>query len=201
MIYNVVFWAFCSVYDGISFAYTHVQDINWRFCATILIRLQVGGVVRRLVFMSSIFLVLSIGCNSPTRPYSELEFSKVEVHYTKAGGWINTVKLDIYGTGLTHAYQISHASLDTLRNISTFLDLEDRRRIAALFADFSSYDSRYEPESWYTDGNHHTIGFLYEGKADTVKIYEPGQANIPRRLSDIIREMDSLWQRVTFPLD
>ena len=157
--------------------------------------------MRSLVFVWSIFLVLSIGCNSPTRPYPELEFSRMEIHYTKAGGWIHTLKLDIYGTGLIHAYQIAHASLDTLRNVSTFLSPEDRRRIAALFNDFPGYDSRYEPEPWYTDGNHHTIRFLYEGRADTVKVYEPEQAEIPGGLREILGEMESLWQLITFPLD
>ena len=157
--------------------------------------------MRILAVLFPIFSLLFIRCSSPTQSHPPLELAKMEIHYSKTGGWTHTATLDIYSDGLVRAHRIGHASLDTLARVSTFLNLEDQRRIAALFTGFSSYDSLYEPDPWYTDGDYHNINFVYEGNADTVSVYEPEQVKIPGGLRKIIREMESLWQHLMFPLD
>lgn len=68
--------------------------------------------------------------------------------------------------------------------------------MAGLFVSFPSYDSHYQPEPWYTDGDHHTIHYAYRGEADSVTVYEPEQAAIPGGLRRLIREMESQWQHM-----
>jgi hypothetical protein len=144
-----------------------------------------------VIYILSLFL---FDCNNSTGPNSDLEFSKMEIQYKKSGGWINTSKLYIYGNGLVNAYHIAHASLDTIDSTSALLSQNDQRKIVYLFVAFANYDSNYEPNPWYTDGNYHVTIFVYEGKADTVTVYEPNNANIPEGLNKIIQEMESLWQ-------
>lgn len=148
---------------------------------------------KSFVVLCSVVIGLS-GCNSPTSP--DLEFSKMEIHYTKIGGWINTSKLDIYGSGLVEAYHIGHASTEVLDSASTFLSQEAQRKIASLFESFSSYDSYYEPVDYGTDQNLHTTVFIYDREPDTVAVYQPERANIPSGLGKMIEEMESMWESI-----
>ncbi len=146
-----------------------------------------------VIYLLSLFF---IDCSNSTGPNSDLEFSKMEIHYTKVGGWINTSKLDVYGNSLVSAYLISQAALDIMDSSSTLLNEEEQNKMANLFMSFYTYDSKYEPKQWYTDGNLHIIIFVYEEKADTVTVYEPHNSNIPNGLNEIIQEMESLWKGI-----
>ena len=141
-------------------------------------------------------IFLNIGCkDNPTgmEHESDLEFSKMEIHYEKYGGWINTSVLDIYGNGRVYAYQIEHASYDTLNSSYIFIDEEEQNKLENLFESFSAYDSYYEPEVFLTDQDYHVTILIYEGKVDTVAVYMPEQSDMPDELEEIIHEMKSLW--------
>jgi hypothetical protein len=141
-------------------------------------------------------IFFNIGCkNNPTGTPQELdlEFSKMEIHYVKSGGWINTSKLDIYGDGRVNAYEIEHASNDTLNSSYIFIDEEEKDKLENLFGPFSDYDSYYEPEVFVTDQEYCSTIFVYEDKVDTVTVYMPEQSDIPDGLEEIIHEMKSLW--------
>ena len=136
-----------------------------------------------------VFVVLfSINCKD--NPSGTDISPDMEIHYTKTGGWINTSRLDIYGNGLVNAYQVKHASSDTLDSASTILSEEEQNRVVSLFGSFSTYDSHYEPDVFFTDQNYYTIVFIYEGEIDTVSVYMPGESNIPSGLEEIIDEME-----------
>ncbi|MBC8175397.1 MAG: hypothetical protein H8E82_07070 [Candidatus Marinimicrobia bacterium] len=150
------------------------------------------NIMKDVVALIPIISIIVLCCTNPTEP--SLDFSKMEVHYTKYGGKINTSKVDIYSSGLVNAYHIAHASLEILDSASTVLSMGQQKSIAELFEPFSTYDSYYEPNEWYTDGDYHVTVLIYEGSSDTVTVYEPKNANIPKRLSEIIQEMESLWE-------
>ena len=124
----------------------------------------------------------------------ELIFSKMEIHYSKSGGWIYTSLLDINGNGLAIAQKGS--SPDFSDSASTNLSGGEKDKIARLFESFSNYDSYYEPKEHRTDQNYHTIIMIYENVSDTVAVYDPDKANIPKGLSNIIKEMDSIWWNI-----
>jgi hypothetical protein len=155
--------------------------------------------MRNRIFISLViaFVILfNIGCkdNSTGTEYeSDLEFSKMEIHYTHSGGWINTSKLYIYGDGRVNAYQIKHASHDTLNSSYVFIDEEEQNKLEDLFESFSAYDYYYGPEIFVTDQDYYTTVLIYEDKVDTVDVYMPEQANIPDELEEIIHEMKTLW--------
>jgi len=52
-----------------------------------------------------------------------------------------------------------------------------------------------------TDGDHHEVAFVCSGQSHTVTVYEPEEAAMPKRLARLIRELESLWLTVMFPLD
>lgn len=141
-------------------------------------------------------VILVISCSSPLKEEPYLEFAKMEIHYTKLGGWINTFKLDIYGSGLANAYQIKHANTEVLDSAKVFLSDEDQKRMSFLFRSFSRYDRHYRPNQHVTDQNYHITILDYEGISDTVSVYIPHKANIPVGLKQIIEEMDSLWENM-----
>jgi len=138
--------------------------------------------------------LLSFSCEHSTEPTWKLDFQKMEIHYTKAGGWINPTKLDIYGNGLAIAYSFNQNADSAI----AVLDQKEQDEIADLFRAFFSYNHYYEPkpEDWVTDQNSHMIILIYEGVPDTVSVYMPGKANIPLSLTKIILEMESLWAHV-----
>lgn len=141
-------------------------------------------------------MLFNIGCkNNPTGTEQELdlEFSKMEIHYVKSGGWINTSKLDIYGNGRVDAYEIEHSSRDTLNSSYIILDEVEKNKLESLFESFSAYESHYEPEVFVTDQDFYTTILAYEDKIDTVTVYMPEQTDMPDGLEEIIHEMKSLW--------
>ena len=151
----------------------------------ILVSLVIGFVV-----------FLNIGCeDSPTgaEHESDLEFSKMEIHYTRYGGWINTSILDINGDSRINACEIAHASYDTLNSSYIFIDEEEQNKLENLFESFSAYDSYYAPEEFLTDQDFHTIVLIYEDKVDTVTVYMPEESDMPDGLEEIIHEMKTLW--------
>lgn len=153
-----------------------------------------------ILVLSCLLLPLNPGCSGPTRSGAP-EFSAMEIHYTRAGGWTHTATLDIDGLGFARACRLEHASLDTSARVSTLLTPAEQDRLASLFVGFGAYGSYYEPDPWHTDGNHHTVRFVYEGVADTVRVYEPERADLPVRLRLLIGELESLWQLMIFPQD
>ena len=143
------------------------------------------GDMNSKILLNSIMIFaifFNIGCkNNPTGTPQELdlEFSKMEIHYVKSGGWINASKLDIYGDGRVNAYEIEHASHDTLNSAYIFIDEEGKDKLESLFESFSDYDSHYEPEVFVTDQECHTTTFVYEDKVDTVTVYMPELSDMP----------------------
>lgn len=139
-------------------------------------------------------ILISVSCEHSTEPKWNLDFKKMEIHYSKVGGWIQPTKLDIYGNGLAIAYSFTQ-SIDSA---ITILDKKKQNEIADLFKSFFSYNHYYEPkpEDWVTDQNTHTIILIYDGIPDTVSVYMPDKANIPLSLTKIIFEMELLWAHV-----
>lgn len=155
----------------------------------------------RPVRMGLLLGVLCLACSGPTGPDGGIDYARMDIHYTRTGGWSHTDRLDIVSTGRIHACRIAHASLDTSIRVSDQMTLSDRKRLAELFSGFDGYDREYGPDPWYTDGDRHTVVLVYGGKADTVAVYEPARARLPTRLGKILAEMESIWQRSVFPLD
>jgi len=155
--------------------------------------------MRNKILISSVIvftILFNIGCENDltgTEQELDLEFSKMEIHYVKSGGWINTLKLNISGDGRVSAYEIEHASYDTLNSSYIFIDEEEKNKIESLFESFSDYNSHYEPEIFVTDQEYYTTIFVYEDKVDTVTVYMPEQSDLPDGLEEIIHEMKSLW--------
>lgn len=157
------------------------------------------GVVKAIV-PAVLLLAIAAGCDSPTGSGSGLDFEKMEVHYTRAGGWTaEVVQLDIYGTGQVDAFRISHSSADTIGSSSATLSPSERESVASMFTGFGRYAATYEPDPWTTDGDTYTIRFLYEGVADTVVVYEPEQTALPPDLDRLLAEMDAIWERTVVP--
>ena len=149
-----------------------------------------------LTLLCLVGLLSSTRCNNSTEPVSTLEFSEMEIHYYISGGWIHTSVLNIYGSGHVYAYQIQHAASDTLKSASNVLNGSEQKEIAQLFESFSSYKSHYDPEYYWTDQNYHTIIFIYSGEADTVSIYMPGAADLPKGLRNILNKLDYIWDEM-----
>ena len=158
--------------------------------------------MRRPVPVGILCVLLSSGCSGPTAPQARIEFSRMEVHYSREGGWTDAARLDLYGTaGRVRACRIAHASLDTLSSASDLLSSREWSEIAALFSGFSSLDSEYGPQPWYTDRDLYTVIFVYESRADTVMVHDPESARVPDRLRRILAAMESIWQRTVYPQD
>jgi hypothetical protein len=140
------------------------------------------------------FLLFASGCDHSNDPKWNPDFQKMEIHYSKAGGWIVPTKLDIYGNGTVIAYSFNQNADSVL----AVLDEKEQDQIEWLFKSFSSYDRYYEPkpEDWVTDQNTYMIIFLYDGIPDTVSVYMPEKADIPLSLTKIIVEMEALWAEV-----
>lgn len=138
-------------------------------------------------------IFLSVGCQHSTESMGDLDFQKMEVHYSKVGGWIHPTKLDIYGNGLVRAFLYDHSSLTLSDSASTVLTKKEQNEIAELFGRFSIYDRHYEPDDWVTDQNTHIIVLIYDSIPDTVSVYMPDKADIPLSLTRVILEMESLW--------
>ncbi len=137
-------------------------------------------------------LLVPVACNDGNGPEPGLQFSRMQIQYTKTGGFINTSRLFIYPNGRLDAHVISQSKADTLEQGSLVLSDEDRNDLARLFEPFSSFDPYYEPENPVTDQNYHTTILIYEGVPDTVTVYMPDEADIPQGLRNIIDEMESL---------
>lgn len=137
-------------------------------------------------------LLVPMACSDANGPESDLQFSRMQIQYFKAGGYIDTSKIFIYPNGRLDAYIISHSKTDTLNQASIVLSDEDRNDLARLFGPFSTFDAYYGPDNPVTDQNYHTTILIYEGIPDTVTVYMPDQSDIPQGLRNIIDEMESL---------
>ncbi|MFQ6104906.1 MAG: hypothetical protein ACE5OP_11555 [Candidatus Glassbacteria bacterium] len=147
------------------------------------------NVFARLLLLSGIFV---ISCGGSNEPEAKLQFSRMEIHYTKSGGWINTSRLFIYSDGSVTAFTLSQTKGDTLKSGTLVLSEEDRVNLAYLFEPFSTFEPYYEPENPSSDQDLHTTIFIYEDVPDTVMVYMPEEADIPEGLWRIIEEMESL---------
>lgn len=152
--------------------------------------------MKRFVNLSLIIgifsLLLSISCQHSTEPKWNLDFQKMEIHYSKVGGWIQPTKLDIYGNGIAIAYSFNQNA----DSVITSLNKEEQNELADLFKSFFSYKRHYEPKDWVTDQDTHTIILFYEGIPDTVSVYMPDKADIPLSLTKILLEMEALWSSI-----
>ncbi len=60
---------------------------------------------------------------------------------------------------------------------------------------YSNYDRYYEPHEYWTVRNYSTPILIYERNVDTLSVYMPHVANIPKGLANI-NEIVSLWSCV-----
>ena len=150
---------------------------------------------RKLLFFPVLIacLFFSIACENSTEPEATLNFSEMEIHYKKSGGWIHTSTIDIYGDGLVKAHKIRHASFDTMASATKHLNTKQQNEIAVLFETFSNFARHYSPDEFITDQDYHTIVFIYQGIPDTVSAYMPGPSNSPQDLNRIFDKMQNLW--------
>ena len=150
--------------------------------------------MKKLAIFTWIVLIAS-NCEKNTDPIlSPLDFSKMKISYSRAGGWVNTSTLLIDNTGFIEAFYIGHASDSVLNSTTGTLSENEKRELEMLFAGFSQFDSYYEPSHWYTDGETHRIVLSYESKNDTVTVYEPENSEIPSDLNSLINKLYSLWK-------
>lgn len=138
------------------------------------------------------FLFLIFNCEHSNWPKWDPDFHKMEIHYSKVGGWIVPTKLDIYGNGTVIAYSFNQNA----DSVVAVLSKKEQDQIAGLFKSFPGYSRHYEPKDWVTDQNTHTIVWIYNGVPDTVSVYMPEKADIPLSLNKIIVEMEALWTEV-----
>lgn len=127
---------------------------------------------------------------------TNIEFAKLEIHYTKSGGWIDTSQLNIYGNGLTSAHVSSARSSVPVESAAVMLTKKEQDHIARLFAWFSLYKPHYEPVRFWTDQDYHTIVFIYENMPDTVSVYDLNRAAVPGSLKKLIAELENLHDRI-----
>ena len=147
------------------------------------------------VALFTIFVFFFIRCEKNTEPtLSPLDFSKINISYSRAGGWTNTSILLIDSTGFIEALHIGHASDSLLSRNSSTISEDQKREFEILFSSFFQFDSYYEPSPWYTDGEIHRIIFCYEAQNDTVDVYEPENAKIPGDLNEIINKLYRHWK-------
>jgi hypothetical protein len=175
-----------------------VREIRRRKIQIVLEGLR-GEIMKRMILFLALLAFIIISCSDPTSINEDLEFSEMEIHYTKYGGWIHTSKLDIFSDGLVLALELKNGSpFDTLGKSSKYLDEKSKEKLSDLFRSFSSYDAYYAPGLGCTDGNEHIIVFIYKGNPDTVNVYEPQNANIPKSLELIIQEMENIWLELLY---
>ena len=152
---------------------------------------------KKFVFFATapalIALVSCMACKSPDDPQTSAEFSKMEIHYTAAGGWIPTSQLDIFPNGQVKASLFEHGSYRMMENDSTVLDDDRKNGIADLFRFFPEFRRNYNPPKFITDQDHHRIIFKYNGYPDTVDMHMPFQSDIPGSLRDILLELNEIW--------
>jgi hypothetical protein len=142
-----------------------------------------------------VLIFLCIHCEKNIEPtVSPLDFSKMEISYSRIGGWINTSLLLIDSTGFMEAFHIGHASDSLLNSISGSLSEDQKKELERLFSRFSQFNSYYEPSPWYTDGEIHKIILTYNAINDTVTVYEPENADIPKELNELINKLFNLWE-------
>ena len=149
--------------------------------------------IKIVLILAIVSLLLSISCEQSTEPGEDLNFQKLEIHYSKMGGWIQPTKLDIYGNGLVKANLLNHSNHAATDSASKILTKKEQDEIVNLFRSFSEYKRHYEPENWVTDQNTHSIVFINDGIPDTVSVYMPEKADIPLNLMKTILGMESLW--------
>jgi hypothetical protein len=145
------------------------------------------------IISAIVYIFLSIGCDHSAEPKWDLDFNKMEIHYSKVGGWIQPTKSDIYNSGLARAFLFNHSTYTATDSASTVLSRKEQNEIVDLFQSFLSYERYYEPKDWITDQNTHTLVLIYDGIPDTVSVYMPDKADIPPSLTKIILEMEFLW--------
>lgn len=140
-----------------------------------------------------IISILFIQCNNSIEPNYDLDFSEMEIHYSRVVQGNQRI-LNIYNNGLVNAYYSS--GVDTLKSSSRFLKDREQDELASQFESFSSYKSHYDPLIDITDQDYMIIIFSYSGMPDTVSVYMPYAANFPDRLKTIITSLDNMWNEM-----
>lgn len=125
-----------------------------------------------------------------------LEFDEMLIQYHKFGGWINTSQLDIQSSGEATATVRSQASSEVLHeNISVLTELQ-KEELARSFASFSNFERHYQPKEHWTDQNYYLFILTYKGSIDTVSVYNPSQASLPKDLKQLIAEVEEIHQSI-----
>jgi len=150
----------------------------------------VGKVMRKNSIIIFIISILFIQCNNSIEPNYDLDFSEMEIHYSRSGQG-GKVTLNIYNNGLVNAYY-SYGG-DTLKSSSRFLKDSEQDKLASQFESFSTYKSHYDPLINITDQDYITIIFSYSGMCDTVSVNMPYAADLPDRLKTIIASLENIW--------
>lgn len=162
-----------------------------KFISKIASRLNSGlFLVLMLIFLSSCEL-FNTNFQNQSSP-----LSKMEIHYHLVGGWINISVLDIKPSGEASAKLIGHGNLEILKENTLVLSDPQKRTLARSFSSFSLYKSYYQPEIYSTDGDYHTLILTKEGVSDTVIVYNPHEAPIPRTLKNLLSDIEELHRSV-----
>ncbi len=148
----------------------------------------------KMIKYALLIILLVAGCDDPVSP--SLDYSKMEIHYQKSGGWIPVTSLSVNGAdAVITGFEISQQgqSSDTLRQDA---DQAELNFLAEIFYGFDQYKDYYEPVDFYTDANYYQTVLIYKGKRDTVTVYDPARVNLPKGLKRIIDEMEIISGRL-----
>ncbi|MDG5768296.1 hypothetical protein QA596_12600 [Balneolales bacterium ANBcel1] len=129
-----------------------------------------------------------------SQPSEPLAFEKMEVQYTRFGGWIHKSELFVHSSGIASAKVTGHASGEVIRDTSITLTEDQQKMLSNSFAFFSRYERHYQPDKFMTDGDFHQIILTYDGVADTVLTYMPYESKLPKNLLRLIEDLDQLHQ-------
>jgi len=135
---------------------------------------------------------------SDIRPRKErLSFRRMEVQYKLSWPFSDiTYTTEIEPTGLVRAQMIGGGlyGQTVLFDAGAYLlSNEERTRLEKLFYGFEPYKRLYTSDA--IDGKYHHVILIYEGKPDTVTVYEPWSGELPRGLSEILTEMQRIQEK------
>ncbi|MGD9899890.1 MAG: hypothetical protein AB7T22_12265 [Calditrichaceae bacterium] len=149
--------------------------------------------MKKLIY-TLLIITLTTGCEDPVSP--ALDYSQMEIHYQKSGGWIPVTSLSVNGAdAMITGVEISQQgqSSDTLCEAANQTELNV---LAEIFYGFDQYNDYYEPVDFHTDANYHQTVLIYKGKSDTVTVYDPDRVNLPSGLKRSIDEMEKMSDRL-----
>ncbi len=156
--------------------------------------------IKIIIPISMIILVMGCHITEPENdilPGETFHFEKMKIEYIKMGGWISTRILDITGNDdIAFVYIPGYPDDSPYKSGLLTLDEEQKNEIASLFRYFRSYERHYAPDQFYTDQNYKQIQLHYEGRVDTVSVYNLINATVPRSFRNLVEYLDALQTEI-----